>query len=81
MITSRKPKIPKLRSAKLKSSPSLPWMLMLSSVFGMNLRSMYVSRTAPSTEPQMLPRPPRMIIASTKIENENWNWFALIEFV
>ena len=28
----------------------------------------------------MLPSPPRMTIASTKIENENWNWSALTVF-
>ncbi len=33
--------------------------------------------TAPSTTPQIEPRPPRMTIARTKIENENWNWSAL----
>ena len=35
---------------------------------------------APSTTPQMLPRPPRMIMASTRIEKENWNWSALTVF-
>ena len=32
------------------------------------------STTAPRTTPQMLPIPPRMTMARTKIENENWNW-------
>ena len=35
------------------------------------------SAMRPTTTPQIDPRPPRMIIASTKIENENWNWSAL----
>ncbi len=35
------------------------------------------ARIAPNTTPQMLPMPPRMTIASTKIENENANWSAL----
>jgi hypothetical protein len=34
------------------------------------------SRIAPRTTPQIDPSPPRMIIASTKIENENSNWSA-----
>ena len=41
---------------------------------------MYDSTIAPTTTPQMLPRPPRMTIASTKIENENSNWSALTVF-
>ena len=35
------------------------------------------SASAPSTTPQIEPRPPRMIMARMKIENENWNWSAL----
>ncbi len=35
------------------------------------------STIAPTTTPQIEPRPPRITMASTKIENENWNWSAL----
>ena len=38
------------------------------------------SAIAPTTTPQIEPRPPRITIASTKIENENWNWSALTVF-
>ena len=37
------------------------------------------SATAPITTPQMLPRPPRMIMARMKIEKPNWNWLAFTE--
>jgi hypothetical protein len=74
-ITSRKPKIPKPRSDRLKSSPSLPGTLLSTS--GIRRLLMNDSTIAPSTTPQIDPRPPRMIIASTKIENENANWSAL----
>src|SRR4051794_7151948 len=78
MITSRKPKIPILRSAMpTPLSPTLPGMSSGSRMSG-SLRSMNVSARPPRTTPQTLPRPPRMIIDSTRIENENWNWFELI---
>ena len=32
---------------------------------------------ARAPRPRSMPRPPRMTIASTKIENANWNWSAL----
>ena len=38
------------------------------------------STIAPSTTPQIDPSPPRMTIASTKIENANWNWSAFTVF-
>ena len=44
---------------------------------GMSRVLMNDSASAPTTTPQIDPRPPRMIIASTKIENENSNWSAL----
>ena len=37
------------------------------------------SITAPSTTPQIEPRPPRMIMASTKMEKPNWKLFAFTE--
>src|SRR3982751_3475434 len=78
MITSRKPKIPILRSAMpTPCSPSFPGMSAGSRMSG-SLRSMKVSASAPITTPQTLPSPPRMIIDKTRIENENWNWFELI---
>ena len=43
---------------------------------GMKYVLMNDSSTAPSTTPQIEPRPPRMIIASTKIEKPNLNWSA-----
>ena len=65
---------------KLKSSPrpslrsfTTPW----SSTSGISRVFMKASATAPSTTPQMLPRPPRMTIARMKIEKPNWNWLAL----
>ena len=35
------------------------------------------STIAPSITPSIEPSPPRITMASTKIENENWNWSAL----
>ena len=66
--------MPKPSSVRSKSSPSLlgtPF-----STSGIRFVLMNESTTAPSTTPQIDPRPPRMIMASTKIENENSNWSA-----
>ena len=72
--------MPNASSLKLNSSPmsvSVSLTTPLSSTSGISRLSMNVSATAPITTPQMLPSPPRIIIASMKIENPNWNWFAL----
>src|SRR3954454_3856781 len=74
MITSRNPKIPKPSWVRSKSSPSLLGTVLSTS--GIRRVLMNDRVTAPTTTPQMLPRPPRMIIARTKIENENWTWSA-----
>ncbi len=50
-----------------------PW----SSTSGIRRLFTNASATAPSTTPQMLPRPPRITIARMKIEKPNWNEFAL----
>ena len=78
MITSRNPKMPKLSSVRSKSRPTFDG----SSLSTSGIRYVFAndSTTAPRTTPQMFPRPPRMIIASTKIENENWNWSAFTVF-
>ena len=78
MITSTNPKIPKLSSVRSKSRPTFDGQGFSTS----GIRYVFANdrMTAPSTTPQMLPSPPRMTIASTKIENANWNWSELTMF-
>ena len=75
MITSRKPKMPNESWVRSKSSPIVCGTPLSTS--GISRLLMNDSAIAPITTPQMLPRPPRITIASTKIENANWNWSAL----
>jgi hypothetical protein len=79
MITSRKPKMPKLSSVRSKPSPNTS-RARGARTSGIRFVLINDSARAPTTTPQMLPRPPRMTIASTKIENENSNWSALTVF-
>src|SRR5215211_1347217 len=79
MITSRNPKMPKLSSDRSKPWPKMSCARGVSTS-GMRFVLMNDSAMAPNTTPQMLPRPPRMTIASTKIENANSNWSALTVF-
>ena len=67
--------MPKPSWVRSKSSPTLLGTSLSTS--GIRRVLMNDSASAPSTTPQIEPRPPRMIIASTKIENENSNWSAL----
>ena len=67
--------MPKPSWVRSKSSPTFDGTVLNTS--GMSRVLMNDSASAPTTTPQIDPRPPRMIIASTKIENENSNWSAL----
>ena len=67
--------MPNPSCVRSKSSPILPGTSLSTS--GISRELMNDSAIAPTTTPQIEPRPPRMIIASTKIENENSNWSAL----
>ena len=73
----RKPKIPKLSCVRSKSSPRSRGIELKTS--GMKYELMNDSITAPTTTPQIDPSPPRMIIASTKIEKPNWKLFAFTD--
>ena len=76
MITSRKPKMPKPSCGQVEVQPDLARHVV--EHVGDQARVDERQRDrADAPPPRSSPRPPRMIIASTKIENENSNWSAL----